>query len=68
MEKIHTNHRFKEHRRELRKSMTPEERILWSQIKEDRLGVRFCRQHSFGPYVVDFYCASKKLIIELDGN
>jgi len=33
-----------------------------------KLGVRFRRQHPLAPYVVDFYCASAKLIVEVDGN
>lgn len=32
------------------------------------MGVKIYRQYSIGPYIADFYCASKKLAIELDGN
>jgi len=37
-------------------------------IKSKKLGVKFRRQHGIGPYIVDFYCKEKNLIIELDGS
>jgi very-short-patch-repair endonuclease len=52
----------------LRKSSTPQEIILWSKIKNSNLGYKFRRQHSIGKYIVDFYCPSKRLIIEIDGS
>ena len=56
-------------RRALRKSMPEAEVILWSKLKGRQLaGHKFRRQYSIGPYVVDFYCAQKKLAIELDGD
>lgn len=58
----------KEKRRELRKNMTDAERILWCELKGDKLGFRFRRQFSIGHYIADFYCPKKKLIIELDGE
>ena len=55
--------------RELRHDMTKHERILWSELRAKRFaGVRFRRQQPLGPYVIDFYCASAKLIVELDGG
>ncbi len=52
---------------ELRKNMTPRERRLWSgSLKE--LPVTVNRQKVIGPYIVDFYCAKAKLVIELDGS
>ena len=54
-------------RRELRKNQTPQEEILWSEIRANRLGVKFKRQESVGGYIADFYCSKAKLIIELDG-
>ncbi len=68
MQKVHDNVIMKPHRKYLRTNMTEEERILWSQIKDKKLGHKFRRQHSISGYVVDFYCAKRKLIIELDGN
>ncbi|WP_089892654.1 endonuclease domain-containing protein [Kriegella aquimaris] len=67
--KIHSKKELQERRRELRKNMTPAEAFLWSHIKARQLdGKRFTKQHSIGYYIVDFYCASQKLIIELDGE
>ena len=55
--------------RKLRKQSTPEEKRLWFLIQDRRLlGNKFRRQVKLGPYVVDFCCFSKKLILELDGG
>ncbi|MEK7227349.1 MAG: DUF559 domain-containing protein [Patescibacteria group bacterium] len=59
---------LKERRKELRSNQTMQEDILWSEFREHRLGVKFKRQHSVGPYILDFYCPNKKLAIELDGS
>ena len=53
--------------RQLRKNMTKEERHLWYDFLRD-LPIMVHRQKVIGPYIVDFYIASKKLIIELDGS
>ncbi len=67
--KIHTLKHLKGKRAELRKSMTPAEAYLWKHIKARQFeGRRFNRQHSIKNYIVDFYCAKEKLIIELDGE
>ena len=50
----------------LRKQMTKEERHLWYDFLKD-LPVTINRQKVIGKYVVDFYCASAKIVIELDG-
>ena len=55
-------------RRKLRKDSTPQEIILWSRLRRNQLGYKFRRQHSIGKYIVDFYCAEKNLIIEVDGG
>src|SRR3989338_7207644 len=57
-----------ERRKILRKNQTKEEIILWDSLKDKKLGSKFRRQHSMGPYILDFYCTNKKLAIELDGN
>jgi very-short-patch-repair endonuclease len=50
-------------------NMTEAELVLWSVLKDKKLcGRKFRRQHSIGNYIVDFYCFSEKLIIELDGQ
>ena len=51
----------------LRKEMTPEENKLWYQFLKP-LPETVYRQKPIGNYVVDFYIASKKLVIELDGS
>lgn len=57
----------KEKRRELRRKQTAEELKLWKLVRDNRLGVKFRRQVSIGPYIADFYCREKQLVIELDG-
>ena len=51
----------------LRKNMTPWERKLWYEFLKD-YPIKFYRQRPIGDYIVDFYCASKNLVIELDGS
>lgn len=51
----------------LRKSMTKEERHLWYDFLR-QYPVRFSRQKVLGKYIVDFYCAQAKIVIELDGS
>ena len=53
--------------RNLRKNMTKEERRLWYDFLKN-CPVRFRRQEIFGNYIVDFYCSSEMLAIELDGS
>ena len=53
---------------EMRRNPTNAERKLWQSLRRKRFGVRFRRQHPIGSYVVDFYCAAARLIIELDGD
>ena len=53
--------------RNLRQGMTKEERKLWYTFL-CKLPVRFRRQQIIGNYIVDFYCHSKALVIELDGS
>ncbi|MBZ9730994.1 endonuclease domain-containing protein [Salegentibacter sp. JZCK2] len=66
---IHTRQELKGYRKILRDNLTPAEAFLWNYLKARKLeGKRFTRQHSIGNYIVDFYCASEKLIIELDGE
>ena len=55
--------------KKLRANTTRHERILWRALRELPIeGTHFRRQAPIGPYVVDFFCPSKKLIIELDGG
>jgi very-short-patch-repair endonuclease len=65
---IHDNRDLLERRRELRSNQTKAEKILWWYLRDRKTGVKFKRQHSLGGYILDFYCADKKIIIELDGE
>ena len=56
-------------RRALRKDMPKAEVLLWAQLRSKQVaGVRFHRQSSIGPYVVDFYAPAARLAIEIDGD
>lgn len=57
-----------EYRRDLRHRQTIEEKILWEELRNNKLGVKFRRQHAISEYVVDFYCPKYKLAIEIDGS
>jgi very-short-patch-repair endonuclease len=55
--------------RELRKSMTIAEKILWDRLKNRQLnGMHFRRQHPYNIYILDFFCFEAKLAIEIDGD
>lgn len=66
MEYVH-NKTLTPYAKSLRKNMTKEERHLWYDFLRG-CGVRFTRQKVIGNYIVDFYCAAAKLVIELDGG
>ncbi|HWT13025.1 MAG TPA: endonuclease domain-containing protein [Allosphingosinicella sp.] len=53
--------------RALRRSMSPPEARLWQLLRTRPDGRKFRKQHPAGPYVLDFYCASAKLAVEIDG-
>jgi methylmalonyl-CoA mutase cobalamin-binding domain/chain len=56
-------------RKELRSNLTPAEAKLWSMLSDRKLdGRKFRRQHSVGPYILDFYCLEESLAIEADGQ
>ncbi len=57
-----------ERARELRLDMTQAERLLWHRLRGSRLdGLRWRRQQIIGGFIVDFYCHTAKVIVELDG-
>ena len=67
--KLPHNPNLKEHAKELRKANNLSEALLWSELKNGKLdGLKFNRQKNIGRYIVDFYCAEKKLVIEIDGG
>jgi very-short-patch-repair endonuclease len=59
----------KQRAKSLRRNGTDAEARLWYHLRAGRLnGFKFRRQHPVPPYIVDFYCAAAKLIVELDGS
>jgi very-short-patch-repair endonuclease len=60
---------LKQRRRELRRNQTDAEKALWAHLRNKQFyGMKFYRQYSIGPYILDFYCANMKLAVELDGG
>ncbi len=60
---------LKKRRRSLRKNQTDAERSLWQHLRNHRLeGLKFYRQYSVGPFILDFYCPALRFAIELDGG
>jgi len=53
--------------RNMRNAPTQSESILWSYLRRKQLGVRFHRQSIIRGWIVDFYCPSSGLVVELDG-
>lgn len=69
MRNIYNNENLKNRRKKLRRNQTDAEKFLWSKLrKRQMLGLRFFRQYSVGPYILDFYCPAIRLAIELDGG
>jgi very-short-patch-repair endonuclease len=67
MDKIYYNQSLKTRAQELRRNSTYHEDFLWYRFLR-RHPVQFRRQKQFARYIVDFYCSSAKLVIELDGK
>lgn len=60
---------LKTFRRELRNNLTPAEAKFWQVVRNKNFaGRKFRRQHSVGSYILDFYCPSERLAVELDGE
>ncbi|OGP75883.1 MAG: DNA-cytosine methyltransferase [Deltaproteobacteria bacterium RBG_16_49_23] len=60
---------LKQHRRELRRNQTEAEKALWAHLRNKQFhGMKFFRQYSIGHYILDFYCPTMKLGVELDGG
>ena len=57
-----------ERARELRRDMTAAEKILWNELRADKLGAHFRRQQVIEGFIVDFYCHEAALVIEVDGD
>jgi very-short-patch-repair endonuclease len=58
----------KEQARQLRRSMSLPEVLLWRELRRKPTGAQYRRQHPAGPYVLDFFCATANLAIEVDGE
>lgn len=65
---LHNQSIQKQTRRVLRQDQTSAEQYLWNALRNKQLGVRFRRQHSVGLYILDFYCPTYHLAIEVDGS
>ena len=60
---------LKDRRRKLRRTQTDAERAFWNRVRNEQFfGLKFFRQYSVGPYILDFYCPAKKMAVELDGG
>ena len=69
MPETHNRDNIKSRRRELRHLLTPAEASLWKSLQQSQLcGKKFRRQHSVGPFILDFYCPECRLAVELDGQ
>ena len=67
--KAHNKVSLKDIRRQLRQTATPAEKALWNKLRDGKFtSLKFKRQHSIGNYIVDFYCAHPRIIIEVDGE
>lgn len=53
--------------RALRRNMTLPEGLLWQALRQRPGGFKFRNQHPIGQFIVDFYCAAARLVIEVDG-
>jgi very-short-patch-repair endonuclease len=56
------------HAREMRHPQTPAEATLWQALRNRKVGFKFRRQHPIYRFIIDFYCAKAKLLIEVDGG
>ena len=68
-QRINNQHEKVSERKTLRTDGTLHEAVMWKLLKARQVdGLRFRRQFSIGPYILDFYCPECKLAIELDGQ
>lgn len=67
-QKFRYDQKLRERARQLRKEGTLGEALLWERLRGMQLRVRFRRQVPIGNYIVDFYCHTSKLVIEIDGS
>ena len=66
---LHNHKELKEFRQTLRSQGTASEAVMWTCLQARKLdGRKFRRQHSVGPFILDFYCPSERLCVEIDGG
>ena len=59
---------FRKRRQDLRRRQTRAEKVVWQAVRNEKVSkLKFYRQYSVGPYILDFYCPRIRLAIELDG-
>ena len=63
-----TYKRIQEFAKEMRKNPTPQEDVMWQELRNEKLFAKFRRQHVIENYIPDFVCLENKLIIEIDGD
>ena len=69
MQQIHNRESLRPLREELRHTLTPAEASLWKSLRRSQVcGKKFRRQHSVGPFILDFYCPECRLAVEFDGQ
>ena len=54
--------------RSLRRALSLPEVLLWQQLRRSPAGLRYRRQHPYGPYILDFFCSSRAFAVEVDGQ
>jgi len=59
---------LKEFALENRRHPTEAEMVFWELVRANRLGFKFTRQHIIGDYIVDFYCPTHHIVVEIDGS
>ena len=66
---LYNSQNQKQRRQNLRKNQTEAEKMLWDKIRNRQINsLKFYRQYSVGPYILDFFCPTTRLSIELDGH
>ena len=66
---LYNDPQHKSQRKNLRRNATEAERKIWSRLRNKQIdGLKFYRQYSIGSYILDFYCPTHRLAIEIDGG
>jgi very-short-patch-repair endonuclease len=64
-----TSRELEEAARSMRRQPTSAEDMLWGALQKKQVaGLRFRRQHPVGRFILDFYCPSHRLVVEVDGG